>query len=176
MVTSGKSGESDVLGVWKLGSGETVIDRPQSHLHDGVLQFLPEAVARIDSHGRQVLVEIVVFGRVIGETTCVRTNSDDEIVYAQRQKRFGSSRFVKGRKAEPCSSLVVILKKADTEPEKYVLITCFVGKKSQPEPWDARATQESFRFWDEHALIWGSEPVLAGTETAICPWAAQRAA
>lgn len=29
---------------------------------------------------------------------------------------------------------------------------------------------ETFEFWSSHALVWGSEPIVPGTETATCPW------
>ena len=153
----------------KLKSKEDVVDRYQSHLHPSVLAVLPEALAKIETKGRSFIIEEVQMGRIIGETTCVITGSDDIIVFAQRPKRFGHTRFVKNRAAEPCSSVVVILKTADEQPEAYVLITAFIGSKPEPEPWDRNATPNSINFWNEHALIWGSEPIT-GTETAVCPW------
>jgi hypothetical protein len=154
--------------VWKLKSGETVVDRHQSHLHPGVEQLLTDALGRIESAGRGFLVEEVEFGRIIGETTCVTTGLGDDVVYAKRPKRFGLSRFVKNRSPESCSSIVVILKAGDCG--EYVLITAFVGHRPEPEPWDRNATANSRAFWDSHALVWGSEPTIPGTETSRCPW------
>ena len=164
---------SPVKGVymtWKLGSGEAVVDRHQSHLHTGVASLFPEALAHIDARGRKFLVEEVDFGRLIGETVCVATNDADEIVYAQRLRRAGLSRFVKNRVAAPCAAVVVILKRDDLDMSTYVLISAFVGHKSEPEPWDRNATPQSVAFWNSHALIWGSEPIVSGTETATCTW------
>ncbi len=155
---------------WKLGSGEVVADRHQSHLHSGVAALLPEVLARISAGGRQFLVEEVDFGRLIGETVCVATSDADEIIFAQRLRRAGLTRFVKNRIAEPCGSVVVILKKDDRDPSTYVLITAFIGHKPEPEPWDRNATEQSAAFWGSHALIWGSEPTVPGTETSVCPW------
>lgn len=155
------------LGV--LGSGERVVDRYRSHIHPGVLTLLPESLARIDISGKQFSVEVVEFDRIIGETICVRTGLQDEIVYAQRPCRAGLSRFVRNRQAEPCSTLVVILKKA-LEEGTYVLISAFFGTRPEPEPWDRNATERSVEFWSSHALVWGSEPVVPGTETDQSPW------
>ncbi|KKS82790.1 MAG: hypothetical protein UV58_C0005G0044 [Candidatus Wolfebacteria bacterium GW2011_GWC1_43_10] len=162
----------------KLASGEMVVDRFNSHNHIGLSRFLPVALARINSLGRGFLVEEVDFGSSIGETICVPTGPGDEIVFAQRPKRFGLTRFVKNRKSEPCSSLVVILKVGDCG--EYVLITAFVGTRPEPEPWDERnfaqqadpsaARKAAFRFWLSHALVWGAEPIVPGTETTVCPW------
>ncbi|MFA6534111.1 MAG: hypothetical protein WCT37_02980 [Patescibacteria group bacterium] len=154
----------------RLASGEEVVDRYQSHLHADVARLLPEALGKIDPAGRKFLVEEVDFGRLIGGTTCAATGPDDEVLFAKRPKRFGHSRFVKNRTAEPCSSIVVILKKAEDFDETYILITAFIGHRPEPEPWDRNATANSRAFWDSHALVWGSEPTVPGTETDKCPW------
>lgn len=152
----------------RLKSGEVVVDRFNSHLHAGVAALLPAALDLIDSAGREFLVEEVDFGRPIGETTCVATAAGDQIVYAKRPRRFGLTRFVKNRRPESCDSIVVILKAGDGG--EYVLITAFVGHRPEPEPWDRNATTNSRAFWTSHALVWGSEPVVPGTETTRCPW------
>lgn len=154
--------------MWFLKGGEKVVDRHQSHLHEGVERLLPEALGRVESAGRNFLVEEVAMGRLVGETSCVETLSSDEVLYAQRPCRAGLTRFVKNREAEPCDSVVVILKKS--APTEYVLVTAFVGRRPEPEPWDKNATEKSVAFWQTHALVWGSEPVIPGTETTICPW------
>jgi hypothetical protein len=164
---------------WKLKSGEVVVDRYRSHLHQDAALHLPEALARIESKGREFFVEEVDLGRPIGETICVSTGPADLIVYAKRPKRWGHSRFILNRKPEPCSSLVVILKKAE-DIGGYVLITAFVGCRPQPEPWDQKnfsqqsnpreAEKLAREFWSSHALVWGSEETIPGTETNRCPW------
>ncbi len=156
-----------------LKGGEPVFDRYNSHLHASVAAILPAALAQIDVGGRAFLVEEVDFGRQIGETVCVATGPGDQIVYAQRPKRFGLTRFVKNRQPEPCSTVVVILKIADGAEAAmgaYVLVTAFIGHKAEPEPWDWNATPNSVAFWSSHALVWGSEPAIPGTETTECPW------
>ncbi len=162
-----------------LKTGEVVVDRFNSHTHSCAVPFLPEALARIEAKGREFFVEEADFGRPIGETVCVPTGPGDQIVYAKRPKRWGHSRFVLNRKPESCSSMVVILKKAE-DGDYYVLITAFIGHKPEPEPWDARAFAKADnpaeagararRFWASHALVWGCEPIVPGTVTEECPW------
>ncbi len=166
--------------MWRLKSGEVVVDRHNSHLSgkNGVGRFLSEALGRIESAGREFFIEEVDFGQVIGEIVCVATRPGDRIIYAKRPKRFGYSRFVMDRMPEPCSTLVVILKAGDFD--QYVLITAFVGKRPQPEPWDVRNfsqqpnPQEAERlareFWGNHALIWGAEEIIHHTISTDCPW------
>ncbi|RJO73134.1 MAG: hypothetical protein C4523_01990 [Myxococcales bacterium] len=154
---------------WRLQTGEVVIDRSRSHLHDGVESLLPEALSRVQG-GRSFIKETVDFERPIGETTCVPTLPNDIIIWAKRPNRFGHTRFVKNRAPEACSSMVVILKKAEDRPGTYVLISAFVGNGAEPEVWDRNATTRSREFWASHALVWGSEPTVQGTETVRCPW------
>jgi len=152
----------------KLRTGEVVIDRKKSHLRSDVLDILPEALVRIEG-GAEFIVAEVDFGRIVGDSLCVLTQTGDEIVYARRLNRIGFTRFVKNRQAEPCSMVTVILK-WDDPGECYVVITAFVGHRAEPEPWDFNATANSRAFWDSHALIWGSNPTISDTETTACPW------
>lgn len=162
-----------------MKSGEIVFDRKDSHLHNEAASILPEAISRIESRERQFIVEEVGFGQLIGKTICIETGPDDQIAYAQRRNRRGLSRFVLNREAAECDSCVVILKKA-ADLGGYVLITAFIGHLSAPEPWDknnfaqqanpAEAEQKSRDFWASHALVWGSEDTIPGTETTECPW------
>lgn len=155
--------------MWQTKDGVLVVDRHRSHLHSDVGRLLPEALGKIDTAGRNFIADEIDFGRLIGESACVATEPGDTIVYAARPRRRGLTRFVKNRSAEPCSAIVVILKKAE-DFGGYVLITAFVGQRSEPEPWDRNATANSRRFWSSHALVWGSEPTVPGTETDRCPW------
>jgi len=154
---------------WVTGSGQIVVDRFKTHLHKSVIPLLPEALSKVHISDEQFVVKQVDFGHVVGETTCVVTNESDEIIYAQRPKRLGLSRFVKNRQPEPCESIVVILKKAE-DGDYFVLITAFIGVRPEPEPWDRNSTPRSKDFWSTHALVWNSEPVIPGTETTRCPW------
>lgn len=152
-----------------LGSGEEVVDRYRPHLHQDAVSVLPEALQKINASGRNFIIEEVKFDRIVGETICVATRPGDQIIYAKRPKRWGHTRFVRNRKPEQSSSVVVILKKAE-EDDFYILITAFVGKIADPEPWDRNATSTSRDFWNTHALVWGYEEVLLDTETTECPW------
>ena len=155
-------------GSWRLASGEQVQDREDSHLHGGVVDLLPEVLGEIRSGGRLFVVQEVDLGRTVGQSTCVRTGPGDVVVYAQREGRNGHTRFVKNRQAEPCAYVAVILRRLETGV--YELVTAYIGRLAPREPFDPKARQEAFTFWHSHALIWGSEPVVPGTETTRCPW------
>lgn len=151
-----------------LKSGELVINRFNSHLHNDVRPYISEALARIDAEQKPFLVEEVNFGKEIGKSVCVLTNENDQIIFAKRPNRFGHTRFVIGKEPESCSFVVIILKR--TEEQSYILLTAFIGRKAEPEPWDRNATERSVAFWSKRALVWGSESVISGTETSVCPW------
>ena len=153
----------------RLSSREVVRDRYDSHLHNNVASLLPLALKKIDSNNRDFIREEVEMGRIIGTTICVKTDENDDIIYAKRPKRFGHTRFVKNRKPADCSTIVIILKKV--ENHEYIVITSFIGALSEPEPWDRNTTPESLKFWSKHALIFEQEEeIIPGTETKICPW------
>lgn len=154
----------------KTADGAIVIDRPNSHLHEEVAPILADALSRLNTCNSPFIEVEVDFNRIIGKTICVKTNSNDRIVYAQRVNRNGFSRFVLDRSSEPSSKVTVVLKKTNKTGE-YLLITAFIGSKPEVEPWDQRATSASFVFWQNHALVLNEElSACKGSFTELCPW------
>ena len=159
----------------RLKNAAPVHDRPQSHIHteykkiDEILPLvLSEIVPLPDS---AVFTHSHDFEEVIGESIRVQTDENDTIIYAQRPNRAGLTRFVKNRSLRPTSVFTVVLKRdALVAAEQYILMTAYVGEPAPPEPWDKMATSESMLFWNSNALVWGSVPILPGTETVDCPW------
>ncbi len=152
----------------KTADGAIVVDRPNSHLHEEVVPILADALSLVNT-GSSTFIEVEVdFNRIIGKTICVKTDSNDRIIYAQRANRKGFSRFVLDRDAEPSSKVIVVMKKANNTGE-YLLITAFIGSKPEVEPWDPHATSASFVFWQNHALVLNGE-ISPGTFTELCPW------
>lgn len=154
---------------WYLASGELVKDREFSHLHGNVHVLLPRIFSSLYAAGREMIIAEHNFGRVVGKTTCVWTHPNSNIVFAQRHGRYGLTRFVKNRSPEPCSVVTVIIM---WQPNfgSYKILTAYCGHQAEPEPWDRFATEQSVAFWNSHALIWGSESIVPGTETNQCPW------
>jgi hypothetical protein len=143
-----------------LKSGVPVFDRRNSHLHSGVRMLLPAVLKEYDvTEGFAIITHD--FGFTVGKSYCVRVNAGDSVYYEQRPGRRGPSKFVRNRKPEPSSLVTFILKEIE---EGYVLITAFVGGRSEPEPWDERAFSFDARgyekakaasreFWHSRALI-----------------------
>lgn len=159
--------------IGKLASGEIVIDRKDSHVqtHSAVLPLLTEVLSKIRSVGKKSFCKEIKFGRVIGETICVTTSDKDEIIFAQRPNRRGLTRFVKNRQPEATNSVAACFLKGDGMGGAYLLTTAFIGSRAPAEPWDIQwADETSIPFWNSHALIWGEEEIIVGTETDSCPW------
>jgi hypothetical protein len=163
------SQEIVVLG--NLASGEKVIVRKTSHIHDSpeLEKYLTLALGKIVSNNQNSIEGEVDFGKSIGFSRCVTTSDKDEIVFAMRPKRKGFTRFVKNREPESTDKITVILTK-DRQTNAYLVLTTYVGPKAEPEPWDYRATDKALDFWKNHALISGTEPIIEGTETSEIKW------
>lgn len=126
-----------------------------------------EVISSIDAEGNVVRVETDL-GRVIGETDLVETTEQDEIVYARRPLRgVQYSRFVKNKSSSPTSWVTVDLRK---DGENYRIYTAFVGRLAPSFPGGDFLAEKSREFWSTHALVWGSQEVVLGTETTECPW------
>ena len=155
------------LGV--LSSGELVIEHINSHARENTRNLLPEAFTHIRSAGRDFFIEEVDFGRNIGRCACIETVSGDSIIYARRKGREGFTRFVVDREAESTPYMTVMGRK---EKDHYALVTSFLGRKTEPEPWDPHATRESVRFWRTHAFVLGEceRDIVPGTEMTEEVW------
>lgn len=144
-----------------------VVDRPYSHLHDGLKELLPNVIKSITCNDLSFIEKELTYKQPVGYTTCVSVNGQDDIIYAKRVGKTGFTKFVRNRKPELTCCITVILKKTN---DYYTIITAYFGKKSELEPWDQRATPSSAKFWEEHALIFRSNKINPDTLTSICPW------
>ncbi len=107
-------------------------------------------------------------GRAIGVSALVGTTSSDEIVYAKRPFRNTRIPFVKNREPAETNYVTIDLEKIDNKTCR--LFTAYVGRITPPIPGEVDANDESIPFWNSHALCWGTEEIVPGTETAVRPW------
>ena len=151
----------------KTANDIPVFDRANSHFADHGFseETMKEALSRI-TQTSQFEKHVIDMGRVVGLNSCVAVAEDDKVIKAVRKGRFGPTPMVLEREPEPCSSVVLILKKAfDNEGEYFVLITAFIGEGSEPEPWDRQLVpgspqhQKAVEFWHTHALIYDEEVI-----------------
>ena len=137
-----------------------VKDRYNSHLHKGVKKLLPELLSKYEvTEDFRIITHD--FGKVVGRSYCVETRPTDRITFMKRPNRQGRTRFVLNRKPEFCNFVTIMLSKKE---DGYIILTAFVGKRSEPEIWDERAFEKDERgynaakvasneFWSTHALI-----------------------
>jgi hypothetical protein len=114
--TAGRTPEDQSLFLGRLASGQKVVDRKTSHLHESpqMRDLLREAFQHMQLTDEKFVRAIIDFNRPIGESMCVSTGPEDTIIYAQREKRAGLTRFAMNRSPEPTQLLNIILMKNKT--------------------------------------------------------------
>ena len=155
--------QRELLGT--TGDGAKVYDRTDSHLHtEGGLtpDLLAAALHTIDTHGERFVRKQVDFDHVIGKSSSVELQPDDDVVMVFRKGRNGPTPMVKNREKRPCNSMMIVLVRDDRlsrDRDAYVLLTAFIGDDAPREPWDpANKTEEEIReseeYWRTHALVY----------------------
>lgn len=139
----------------------------KTHLHKGIEPYLSVVIDQILDLNAERIVKDFEFPSIIGQTTCVTTDENDEIVYAIREGRLGHSRFVLNREPVDTNFLTIVLRKLS---DYYQIISCYIGKLAKPEPWDEYASPDALEFWENHALIFGEEEIIIESKTDTCPW------
>jgi hypothetical protein len=139
----------------------------QHHIHLQLESFLPDLIDKIDTEEKEFIEIELKFPQIIGTSSCVTINNNDNIIYAKRKDRKGYSKFVKNREPIVCNSIFAVFKKTELG---YLIVTIYIGEKAGREPWDKLATVEDYEFWTNHALIYDRNEIRKGTEIISCPW------
>lgn len=144
-----------------------------THLDDtpGLEALVKEIVGQLELSGQEVGGHYDM-GRTVGTCDVVRVDKSDHLVYGVRKNREddGLVPFVKNRKGDPCSSVTVhLLPRAD---KAYTLSSTWIGTfdDDEPFPLSKKANERSIEYWNKRAFVYGSQEIIAGTETNICPW------
>lgn len=149
-----------------------IIEVNRSHLglhvkeNPNLLDLVKEVVELSGFDGDKVALEVDL-NRIVGTTSLVKTNPDDEIIYAKRKDREGYSRFVRNRHVTDTSLVSVILLK---ENDCYYVWSAWCGALVPTTPGTDNEMSDSRDFWSDHALIYNPSIVQIETETTICPW------
>lgn len=155
--------------LYSMADGQQVAYPPtsRSHYHQGVENYLEEAIRKIPSSEQKLIKISVDLDKFIGKTHCVQTNSDDDVFFAVRRNRNGHTRFVKNRQSAETTSLALVLRR---KRDYWVIETAYFGKIAPPEPFSRRAGTDAWDFWTTHALTTDADPYDESTITKICPW------
>jgi hypothetical protein len=152
---------------------DVYIDLDKSHAithiqkHPNLLDYARQII-----NGHEILADEDRFetdmGFIVGTTDLVETTDKDEIVYAQRPNRDKFNRFVKNRISENTNIVTMDIRKG--LDNRYFVYTIYIGKNTPKSPGGDREDPDSREFWNKHALVWGNQDTVSGTETTICPW------
>ena len=135
--------------------------------HQNLKSLVSETISNIVLDTPIVRLEIDTRSEV-GLCDLVSTNETDEIVYAKRPLRHTYSRFAKNRQSEPTTWFVLDIRKQQNGD--YYLYTAFIGRLTPSFPGGSFLPEQSHEFWSNHALVWGSQEIVPGSETTVCPW------
>lgn len=107
-------------------------------------------------------------GHVIGNTSIVKTDSNDKVFYAQPLKTKVYSRFVKNRTLSPSSTLTILLTRRDDDT--YEITDTWIGPYCPPFPGAENATDSSKAYWETHAIVADTQPIQFRSITRLCPY------
>jgi hypothetical protein len=163
--------KKELLGITKNGF-EVYVDMETSHAvthfkkTPKLIEVIKEIIPTLKVEEDMVRVNRDT-GVVVGTTSLVETREGDEIVYALRPLRSYYSRFVKDKKSQETTWITIDLRR---KGGVYNLYTAFVGQLTPSFPGGDFLPEQSKEFWLKHALVWGSQEIVPGTETKECPW------
>lgn len=164
--------QKEFIGKTKNGLS-AYVDMESSHAtthfahHPKLFDCVKKIIPIIEVHGEIMRTEREM-DEVVGTTDLIETNATDEIVYAKRPLRKQYSRFVKNKSSRPTKWITLDLRKENDMD--FYLYTAFVGRLTPSFPGGDYLSDQSIDFWSKHALVWGSQEVVPGSETTVCPW------
>jgi hypothetical protein len=137
------------------------------------MTVIRRALCEVYSHATYI-VETVDLGMIVGETIVIPTQPPDLIYFAQCVGALEGclTRFVRGRNPEPSSLVTVVLHRRDDG--SYSLLEAYIGNARKAEPGNRKkivSYEESLEFWQTHAFVHGSVPIVPHTEVRACAWA-----
>lgn len=161
----------------KSSNGKTVVFDPvnshaATHFKDspGLRNLAQELLQNIELDGVLIAKDIDMKRRV-GNSDVVTIDKTDEVVYAMRKNREdqGYVPFTKSRSSQPSNLISIHLIKMSEDT--YELSSIWIGEYKSPTfPQMDNSTKESIPYWSNHAFVWGSQEIIAGTERKDCPW------
>ena len=145
-----------------------------THLDDtpGLKQLVQELVGDLELTGQEIARHYDM-KRVVGVCDVVNIEDTDEIVYGVRKNREddGLVPFVKNREGDPCKLVAIHL--VPQPDHSYILSSTWIGPftdDDEPFPLSKNANEKSIDFWNRRAFVYGSQEIIAGTETNVRPW------
>ena len=132
-----------------------------------LLALIKEAVSTLNLTQQDILLEQNM-GRNIGYGEMIATREKDTIFYARLVREETYTKFVKNRKTEPTPFLTLNLRKDDDG--NYEIKDVWIGKTFPPVPGNAAETEQSKSYWEDHAVAFNGQAIMASTITKECPF------
>lgn len=127
--------------------------------------LITEVIPQVELQGTNIGIERDL-GRTVGQTSCVLTTRDDEIVYAKRLERDSFSRFVKNRNPEDTQYVSIVLFEKDYG---YLVWSAWCGRLVPTSPDSEGRMRTSEGFWRNHALVFDPSIIQVSTLTTERP-------
>lgn len=150
---------------------DVYVDVPNTNIglhiieNPNLVELVKEVVEQSQIEGKKVALEVDL-GRVVGSTSMVEINEEDEVVYAKRLDRDKYSKFAKKRELVQTSKVVVILFQ---EEYGYLVWSAWCGELLPLEPDGQGGSRTSREFDKSHALVYDPKIIQPGTETTKNP-------
>jgi hypothetical protein len=151
--------------------GFVITDQIGSHVHGDLKNRLQMISKRVTCADREYFSEVIKFPTNIGKNNCVPVTWKDEVLYAKRIGRKKYSKFVLNRTPTPTDSITIYLQR---KQGIYQIKSCFYGDiNSVGGGEDIDFAADTNLFWENHAIVYGSESIDQSTITYICPWSGE---
>lgn len=131
-----------------------------------LIEYVREVLPQVEATDDNVFHQADL-GRETGFSDLVETDDNDEIIYAKRINRRNYTRFVLHRKTVRTTLVTIVLHKLGND---YTLYSAWVGPLAPPFPGSSHEAPDSREFWSTHALVWGKQQIVPGSERKGWPW------
>lgn len=132
-----------------------------------LLTLVREIIEKQDLTGDRVVIEQDM-KRTVGYSEHLPTQENDVIFYAKQPKTTSYTRFVKNRKATATTIMTVVLVLDETG--EYEVADALIGTAYPVAPDATEATDESKAYWQNHAVVYNGQPIIANSLTKECPY------
>jgi len=160
------------LEVGNLFSGEIVIDLHHHHVSVGenVLRFLLKEIEF--PTGQNYLQKIINLPVDLGPAQVVSTKGipDSRLCYARRYGKDHHSRFVLDVSPPHLNTVVVQLRKVHSSSYECYLDEVVITKELHHDCLDPKSDVEAYRFWQNHAFVFGEVEVDLETVVTKPPY------
>lgn len=132
-----------------------------------LLTLVKEVVASSSPTKSSIIIEKDM-GRTVGYSELLETKEGDAIFYARQVKTPTYTKFVKNRRTVSTTFLTIHLQQDGAG--NYEVVNVWVGKDFPANPGEENAPESSKAFWENHAVVYNGQGIMASTVTKECPY------